>query len=451
LGTGINYNSALNAALSFPISLVAGDVLVSSKTYEQFNIYGGDSNAFARWNDMVQSYGALTVLSEAPASTVFRPGLFGTARKTFTIADIDWSIFPDLVSFTESPSLATIQAFAPGLCNVEWSGASSTGPFIGAENIATGIYEYGPSTYGRDIADKWSKVALYLMQEPTAPNLAAWQQIVYNTIQAGLDTYYYFANGGDLQANGGQKVGRKFPMFLAAMALRNPSLAKDSDLLALAANETAFPEDQCTFIVGAEHVGMTVDSPRETYITADLGLAEWGQSPLTSPASNDRRSDAAYRTANWPQVAGGVLAARLMGKDVEWGHSETLLYAERHRSWLGFGDAPFTDAVWAREYDALPDLGPAIAVISFPDGVYEPNKTLTATTSSVGAVVRYTLNGDTPTGASANANGGITLTATCTLKTKTIHPDFGYQPETSTVYTIITNGTPAPPTNLTLS
>ena len=199
IGTGIDYNASLNAALNLPLSLSVGDVLVSSKTYPDFNIYGGDgtngTNTFPRWNDLVQSYGALTVLTTAPSSTIFRPGLFGTARKTFAVSDIDWSIFPDLASFTESSSLATIQAFVPGLCNVEWAGASSTGPFIGAENIATGVNDDGPSTYGRDIADKWSKVALYLMQEPTAPNLAAWQQIVYNTIQAGLDTYYYYANG----------------------------------------------------------------------------------------------------------------------------------------------------------------------------------------------------------------------------------------------------------------
>jgi hypothetical protein len=464
IGTGINYNSSLNAALSLPLALVAGDILVSCITDPDFNVYGGDGeygNGFPIWYSMIDVYAALEVLAEPPSEPGFRSGLFGTSRKTFHVSDINWSIFPNLPPVAESPTLAEIQALVPNLCNVEWNGYSSTGPFIGAQNIATGVSDNGPSTYGRDIAQKWSNVALYLCQEPLLGDEAAWEALVIQVIQVGLDAHSYFENGGLMLANGAQKVGRSFPHTLAAHALG------DVDMLDAVTNEPSLlPEkSQTIFVVSLADVGRvmnTGDLPRETYTLDHVGLAEWGQSHLFAPDNDDSRINANYRNANWPQMAGTILATRLMGVDFGWVPS--LHYTERFATWSG-GYTGFTGAMWDEYYSTLPALGPLgpepatykFSGISLSDGVkLEEDSEIVIATSSESTDLHYIFipagdPDDDPTDTDPLVSTAFSVTESGTLKTRAVRAGEVFEPIASITFTVITDGTPAPPINQTVS
>lgn len=310
------YKESLNVARALPKTLVSGDVLVSSKTWNDHFIY-----------NYIEVVTALTVLSNTPPPNSFRPGPYGKDRTVeWSTNNINWSLLPNLPKVTESPSLASIRELLPALPWWEWSSEYSGGGIIPGRNIFTGYDQNGSiSNYGREIAAKWSKIGCYLVLD--SPKVDR-DPLVIQTIQCGIDIHSYVINGGGFEADGGHKCGRKFPVVFAAILLN------DSKLLEFARNQTIFQEDQQTFIVQSSDVGRQVDPPSETYAQEHVGLGEWGIRHLHQPNKDDSRffGGTPYRHIVWPAMAGSVLAIDLMGKKDAWGHPAIFMFNERYNS-----------------------------------------------------------------------------------------------------------------------
>lgn len=341
------YDPVLDVSLKYPFTVNAGDSLIVARAIGEEAEHDGGA-----YRAMVESVVGFTFLAEAPPSGSFRPGLYGKDRRVrFNKDNIDWSVLKNLKPVAATPSQAYIEqdALLPALPWWEWSSEWSGTFFRPIANCGAGDGGKYRSQYGREVAIKWSRVALWLN---TSNTQAAKEKTMIQTIQVGLDLASYFSNGGAIRGSGGHQVGRKFPLVLAAAALKNP------ELLALASDPKRFIEDLTTFIVQQSDIGR----PREggeaaMYIQQDVGLAEWGLEHGWNPWRDDRRwaDGVPYRFAQWPAMVGQVLAADLMGLRDLWGHPPIFAYTERFAATEYFGDG-FDKQMW-RQYKNISASG----------------------------------------------------------------------------------------------
>ena len=328
------YDASLDVSLKYPFTLAAGDSLIVARTTEPPNDTA----------NMIESIVGFTVLASAPPEGSFRPGLYGKDRRIrFNVSDIDWSILKNLPRVAATPTQAWIEADArlPALPWWDWAGEWGVTRLRPFANCGAGDGGGFRSNYGREIAFKWSYVALWLNCDfPQAVK----QKTMVQTIQAGIDLGSYFDNGGVIGASGGHQVGFKFPMFLAAAAL------KDSGLVTYASAQNRFIEDVTTFYVLPTDVGRVVESGTSAaYLQEDVGIADWGILHAWNPAKDDRRwrDGVPYRFAQWPAMTGQVFAAELMGLKEAWGHPAIFAYNERFVSKEGLGNG-FEGQMWDR-------------------------------------------------------------------------------------------------------
>jgi hypothetical protein len=229
----------------------------------------------------------------------------------------------------------------PALPWWEWT-KEWTGSFIRPlENCGTGNGSGYRSQYGREVAVKWSETALWLN---TSNTIAVKEKIMIQTIQSGLDLASYFSNGGRLVASGGHQVGRKFPILLAAAALKDPQL------LAYASDPTRVVEDLCTFYVQQSDIGRAVEGGAAAiYLQEDLGLPEWGIDHSWNQWKDDRRWEdgVSYRFVQWPAMTGQLLAAELMGLKEVWGHPPIFDYNRRFIKRRGLGNG-YVAQMWEK-------------------------------------------------------------------------------------------------------
>jgi hypothetical protein len=302
----------------------------------------------------------LTVLSEVPPEGSFRPSLFSKEPRKiqYNKKDINYSVLKNLTPVPNTLSLAEVMVRLPALPWFEYDNSwvqSSYGP---ANNFATNgkpvSYPNDSSVYGREIAFKWSNIALWLNTSNTQEMKEA---AMIRTIQCGLDIASFIRQGGVFHSDGGHKIGRKFPMLLAGLALN------DQEILALAAdkNPPRFSEDQSTFIVQSSDVGRVVSGGEGAqYKPEDVGLADWGVKHYNNPEYDDRRwaedgdsGGVYYRYVTWPAMVGSVLAVDLMGRQDAWNHPAIFSYTERFRSRHGIGSG-VEEQMWSHEKVATP-------------------------------------------------------------------------------------------------
>ncbi len=355
-----SYDLNLNVALSFPISLNAGDSLASSRTM----------NTYPKFVDTVC---VLTVLDSAPPAGSFRPGPYGTDRTIrWNKSQIDYSVLKNLEHVPGSPTKQYIESILPALAWWEWGGSWADGVLAANNNLSSYRFD-GASTYGREISYKWGEVGLWLNLNNSQADK---ERAAIRSIQSGIDIWSYITNGGNFYHDGGHKGGRKFPVFLAAVMLDDPVLR------AFAKDVTIFQEDTQTFFVcgpeGGEHclecdpnppwrlrkdqiallpacilnsdgkyrvndVGKYTEPPArffeiptQTFLQSDIGMPEWGVRHWFDTRQDDRDPQSGYRHVVWPAMAGPVLAASLMGQEDAWGHPAIFAYNERYYSEFGF-------------------------------------------------------------------------------------------------------------------
>ncbi len=431
--TAVRYDATKNVALNLPLNLAAGDVLASSKT-------GYDGRNY------METVCVLTVLASAPPAGSFRPGPYGSSHPVrFNKSQINWNILKNFAPVTGTPTKAQIEAKLPALPWWEWSENYSGNLLCPWRNMAAGNDGQGiPSTYGREIANKWGEIALWLnLNHPQADK----EKVMIQTIQCGIDIASYLKNGGGFYHDGGHKCGRKIPLLIAAVALN------DSELLALAKNPDIFQEDTQTWIVTQSDVGRSVVSPKETYTQSNVGMAEWGVRHRYEPNQDDSRwVGPAYRNVVWPSMAGPVLAAELMGLKTQWGHPAIFAYTERYKSIAGLGG--FAGNMWSAYKGAATTPPPGVTVstptFSPSPGSYPQAQNVTIATSSSGASIRYTTNGTNPTRTTGIVySGPVTMgVGVTTLKAIAYNGTDSDSAVVTGTYTIASSTAPVPPSNL---
>lgn len=397
-----SYDPALNVALSLPVTLAGGDNLVSAITV----------NSYPNFFDTVC---VLTVVSSAPPAGSFRPAPYGKDHPVrWNKSQVNFSVLKNLAAVAGAPTKAQVEAKLPALPWWEWSSNYSGGLLSPWRNLAAGNGGDGkPSTYGREIAGKWGEVGLWLNLNNTEADK---EKALIQTIQCGIDIWSYATNGGGFYHDGGHKCGRKFPVLVAAVALNDPTL------LAFVKSPNIFQEDTQTFIVTQSDVGRSVVSPKVTYDKSHVGMAEWGVRHRWEPEQDDSRwgvEGTPYRHVNWPNMAGPVLAAELMGRKNEWGHPAIFAFAERYATLSGL--TGFTKNMWTTHKTGSGT--PPIIITPLPNPVIQPSsgyfetaQTVTMTTSTSGASIYYTLDGSAPSNSSTLYNGPFTVSSTKTIK-----------------------------------
>jgi hypothetical protein len=314
----VDYRKELNAALSLPLALAAGDTLVSA--ISQIPAAKDEPT----W---LKTVCALTVVASPPVAGTFRPSIFGPAAgrdKQFNTSQLDFSVLKNLTPTAATPTKLMVEGLMPNLPRFEWASAFNGNQFQPTDNTADGNKQYG-----REIAGKFGKFGLWLNtnQPPADKRLIAIQMV-----QTGLDIAPYLKYGGGLYHNSRHKCGRNLPLVFAAMMLN------DSELKTLAANPDLFQEDQQTWIIAQRDVGRVVNNvypgypTPQSYKQEDVGIAEWGIRHRFEEFSDNRNINTGYRDVVSPAMMGPWLAADLMGARAVWNHPAGFAYMER---WYG--------------------------------------------------------------------------------------------------------------------
>jgi len=242
-------------------------------------------------------------------------------------------------------------------------------------------------------------------------------------VQNGLDIYAYVKHGGGFYHDGGHKCGRKLPLVLAAMMLN------DMELKVMAGNPDIFQEDTQVWIVTQSDVGRViwVAPPGDSwygreflqYRQEDVGMAEWGIRHRWEPIQDNRSWSATYRSVVGPAMMGPWLAAYLMGAQSVWNHPAAFAYMERFHT-LGGDGSTFTAEMYAAHKQSgtitPPPQSAVNPIITPASGYFDAPQSVTISTATPSATIRYTLNGVTPTISDSVYAGPITVSSTKTIK-----------------------------------
>ena len=348
------YDQRLDVSLRYPFNVTEGESLVVARAIGE-----GHEDEGGAYSAYIDSIVGFLVLPTDPPAGSFRPSLYGKNHAVrYNMSEIDWSVLKNLPPVPATPSQAFMEhpARQPKLPWWEWT-KEWTGTFIRPlENCGTGNGAAYRSQYGREVAQKWGVVALWLN---TANTKKVKEKTMVYTIQAGLDLIGYFENGGTLIASGGHQVGRKFPVLLAAAALKKEELVK------YASSPGWVVEDLCTFYVKESDVGRTVEGGQvASYMQADVGQPEWGIDHSWNPFKDDRRWEDGipYRFVQWPAMSGQIIAAEIMGLKSLWGHPAIFDYNAKFIAKRGLIPNSFEDQMLKR-------YGKNLNITSSPQGV----------------------------------------------------------------------------------
>lgn len=407
----LQYDAAKNVALSFPFTLQSGSVLVSAKS----------QTYYPTW---LKTVCALTVLSSPPPSGSFRPSIYGSNRTVkWNISQINWSVLKNYAATQSTPSRAEILAQIPPLPWFEWSPAWSGNSLQADDNTTDLPFVDGTHyrVYGRDTAAKFGRIGLWLN---TNQPLADKQAVAIQMVQNGIDIYDYVSNGGGYYHDGGHKCGRKLPLVLAAMMLNDPALK------AMANNPDIFQEDTQVWFVNQSDVSrvLWVAPPGDSwygreflqYSQGDVGMAEWGIRHRWEPFSDNRSWSATYRDVVANGMMGSWLAAYLMGAQSVWNHPAGFAYMERYASISGVGSGFSAEMYNTHKQGGgiiVPPIQTAVSPVITPaSGYFDTAQSVTISTTTPSATIRYTLNGATPGTSDPIYSGPISVSSTKTIK-----------------------------------
>lgn len=193
---GAGYNASLRE--SFPQEVAVNSSVVST--------ISRDPTVLAT-RPCLQSAEVLTVLSEAPASTCFRPGLVGGTKTLYDSNDIDWDLLPDLTETTNCPSAATVASEYTSMLERPWILHPE-----GWTHRFTMPYDNSPS-YHRDVA--------MLLAEASTLCMIDWgdrEDLVIGLIQVAIDYYTMQVSTGEGAYN------YRWPIIFAGMMLGNDNM-----------------------------------------------------------------------------------------------------------------------------------------------------------------------------------------------------------------------------------
>jgi len=307
---GPNYSAGLNVALGVsagsPLTVQPGSSLISSISID-----------LAGNRPQLRAAAVLTVLSAAAPAGSFRPPYFGSDKTIrYNVSQLDYSKLPKLAPVASTPALATVadKFERPWLEHVlSWTGRYCHP----SENMPD---------YGREIALAIGDGVLSLLLDYTDQQK---QTLLVRLVQYGIDLHEIASNGGVWDDLGGHMHGRKLPILLAGLVLG------DSDMSAIGTSlPSNFQEDRQTWYVIQADVGRPLyqddGRPREEYIQADVGIAEWGEQHTRQPERDGRNWDAYYRRIVGHSILAHVLTARILGLKDAWNWNVLFDYIDRY-------------------------------------------------------------------------------------------------------------------------
>ena len=440
------YDSAKNIQLTLPYSVSPGDSVTVSimRDDETPLVPGGDPPRKVPVYKIV----VFMFVAAAPPDGQFRPGFYGTDRSlSFNESDIQWhrlGNFPR-ASLTKCPSQAYMEDETrfPALPWHEW-GNDWTASKVRPERNTANTNRENTAQFS---AQRFGDAAMWINLDWTQ---AQKRKIVIRLIQNGIDMCSYHMAGGQMLASGSHQTGWKFPAFLAAVLLQDP------DMLAIVRNPDNFVEGELTtFRISSSDLSRyyTLNAVDYYFLSEDVGEYWWGIQHASLP-NKDRPptipEPEPYQTI-YGLVLPSLLAARMMGAESDWGWGIAFRYMPKHLSIYGIGTGFFSEV-----YNLVNPGLSTIESVTVPTptalrtAIIEPGQSFALKPDPWGHPVKYTTNGDTPTSGSTAYTAPITgISASTTIKAKSFPADYQDPSATATIaVTVISNGTPAPPTNL---
>jgi len=323
-------NIAHNGSAFTPFTLTANDILITAESA----VTGSGEY------ENIESYGVLTVLTSAPSANSFRPPWCGWDGTTFhNESDLNYEALPNLDPdrITGEPTKATYSAY---IYQNTW--ISSITGWWGTRFHPISMAGAGNNGYGQDIAQRTGAMGLLLCLDDTDANK---RDLLVGLVQYAIDNQGIIDDGGSFDADGGIFCGRLTPHLIVSMVLDNADMKT-----AMGADK--FQETQQTFYVAQSDVD-TVHSgskpPYTDYVTAEIGMPEWGIRHSSNPTGDNNRWDSAYR-----DIAGGVtlepaLVMSLIEARSHVSEQGALFdYAQRH---LYYRQSRYANPVYYNGYD----------------------------------------------------------------------------------------------------
>ncbi len=310
-----------------PISLKAGDALVSARSLATPHTVPEVMRSVDTNQSPVASYSVLTVLSAPAAADAFRPSYCDRKQAMVSAAMLQRSLLPSLAppNPSQTPTLAQFETWF----RRPWI---DTNAFL-----FDAPAEYMPS-YGAQVAAAVGFAALTLMLDQPAADKV---NLTNYLVQYGIDLFGCVQAGYGWPGFGGHRSGRKLPIIFAGLLLGDEAMKNVS-----ATYPDKFGEDTQTVYVnklpggyskawqGATviyggHYGVHSDgTPMSTDLLygpyEQLQPAQW---PLLN--SNEQLGEAYRRCCTSLVWVGEALAMRLMKADGIWSYPAFFDYVDR--------------------------------------------------------------------------------------------------------------------------
>lgn len=288
----------------------------------------------------------LTVVASAPAAGSFRPPYCGTDKTHYwNKSNLRYGILQKLA--------------LSGAPTPDGMAESFVRPWFELATEGVGRY-FHPANhqpeYGRDMGAIIGDALLTLHLNYTD----AQKELLYvRLVQWGIDLYGCATRGALWAESGGLNCGRKGGLVMAGLALNDPKILSYAN--AKNPNGFIFAEDRQTWYVTQYDVGRQMYNGdgrlRETYLQADVGMAEWGEKHASQPDRDARNWAAYYRDINYVANLGHALALRLTtGGYQAWNWPPFFDYFDRAWSISSSAMSPFPAAMWRAYRNTQPPV-----------------------------------------------------------------------------------------------
>jgi len=331
-GGGQGFHSGANAynaelSVSFPLSINAGDVLLSSVEKSDNTMW--DGTTLNSTHVFLKEVGVLTVLASPPPVDAFRPSYCDRTQTIYTISQIVADNIPSVsTAGITSPSAGNFASAAERLARGVSRPWMVFVPDWQSRNSHPQLHQ---NNYHREIGQYLSELCCFVCSDD--PNKEA---AVHGLIQLGIDHYHAGLNG---QATGDFWVAPTIMAghFLNDLAMKNcfindvmQCVPRDCADFFLMSDMTATTQS-AHIPTGEAYAGHLVGFRNNLALNREyehLRPDEWV--PLTANGDEAWKDDT-YRTGTDSHtVVGMALAAQLCGLQSEWAHDATFAYVQRY-------------------------------------------------------------------------------------------------------------------------
>ena len=336
---GDRYDPALTVAP--PIALAPGDSLISSVSLATPGEIDNwlREGAGERSSSPVKSVSVLTCLAEAAPSDAFRPSYADTSGRLYRVSEIDRGLLPR-VAPPVAVDTALLEDFAtrfgrPWIDNLYFAFDAQV--------------DYMPM-YGREVGRSAGIASLLVMMDLPEAQRAAQEELLVGLLQRGIDLWGLVRAGyRGWPAFGGHGSGRKWPIVLAGLLLRDPEMASPTATYP----DVQFGEDMHTAFASDLPYGPAWNGATVVY-TGHLGVwrgaavsddPAWGPYEHLAPSMwLDDIGESYRRCCTSLAWVGEALAARMIDAQAEWAHDAFFAYVDR---WMDpTGDAEDAQAIY---------------------------------------------------------------------------------------------------------